>query len=234
MASQILIKIGRYDRARLTADRATTYAGLSGSPLATAAAARELSIVLRHQDQPDAAQRLIIRAAAGVEATGLTTTAQAAAYAQTLCTSSYTAARAGDRHQALSMTEEARRAARRLPEQPPRGRLFPLTPAAVDLYAVGVHWATGDAGAALEAGRSLRPDQFPTLERRSRMHTDLARAWWQWGKAEQTAWELLSLRASPGEVRDRPAIRQIVTELTASHPRTTGVRALSHAAMPRA
>lgn len=230
LASQILIKIGRYDRARLTADRATTYADLSGSPLATAAAARELSIVLRHQDQPGAAQRLIIRAAAGVEATGLTTAAQTAAYAQMLCTSSYTAARAGDRHQALAMIEEARRAALRLPDQPPRGRLFPLTPAAVDLYAVGVHWATGDAGAALEAGRSLRPDRFPTAERRGRMHTDLARAWWQWGKPEQTARELLAaLRASPGEVRDRPAIRQTVAELSSSHPRISGVRELSGA-----
>lgn len=230
LAAQVLVKIGRYDRARLTADRATVYADLSGSPLVAAAAARELSIVLRHQDQAAAAQRLILDAATKVEATGLTTPAQAAAYAQMLCTTSYTAARAGDADQAQAMIREASKAARHLPRQAPTGRLFPITPAAVDLYEVGVHWALGDAGSALKAGRALRADQFPTAERKGRMHTDLGRAWWQWGKPEQTAHELLSaLRVSPGEVRDRPAIRQIVRDLSTRHPRVSGVRELATA-----
>jgi len=230
LAAQLLVKIGRYDRARLTADRATVYAELSGSPLAAAAAARELSIVLRHQDQQGAAQRLILGAVDKVEATGLTTPAQSAAYAQMLCTTAYTAARAGDRDQALTMIREASQAARGLPQQPPAGRLFPITPASVDLYEVGVHWALGDAGAAIQAGRTLHPDQFPTAERKGRMHTDLGRAWWQWGRPEQTASELLSaLRVSLGEVRDRPAIRQIVVDLSARHPRVSGVRELAAA-----
>lgn len=228
LASPLLGKLGRYEQARLTADRGITYADLSGSALVAAAAARELAIVLRHQDQPTAARRLMLKAAAEVESTGLTTPAQAAAYAQMLCTTSYTAAVAGDRHQALAMIQEARRAGRRLPQQAPKGRLFPLTGAAVDLYAVGVHWALGDAGAALDAGRNLRPEQFATAERRSRLHTDLARAWWQLGKPEQTAAELLAaVRVSPGEVRDRSSIRQIVTDISARHPRTAGVRELA-------
>ncbi|MEV8395808.1 MULTISPECIES: hypothetical protein [unclassified Streptomyces] len=42
-----------------------------------------------------------------------------------------------------------------------------------------------------------------------------------------TARALLSAyRASPGEVRDRPAIRSIVYDLAERHPRTTGVREL--------
>ncbi|MEU3662822.1 helix-turn-helix transcriptional regulator [Streptomyces sp. NPDC032940] len=230
LATQALVKIGRYDRARITADRATTYASLSGSPLAAAAAAKELAVVLRHQDQTATAQRLVLRAASDVEATGLFTEAQAAAYTQLLCTTSYTAARAGDRGQALDMISEARTAARRLPSSPPADRLFRISPPAVDLYAVGVHWALGDAGAALEAGRGLRAEHFPTAERKGRMHTDLARAWWQWGKPEQTAQELLAaLRVSPGEVRDRPAIRDIVTVLGSRHPRTSGVRDLTRA-----
>ncbi|MFE6163289.1 helix-turn-helix domain-containing protein [Streptomyces sp. NPDC056486] len=234
LASQVLVKIGRYERARLTADRATVYADLSGSPLAAAAAARELSIVLRHQNQADTAQRLILDAASQVEATGLTTQAQAAAYAQMLCTTSYTAARAGDRDQAQAMICEASRAARRLPQQAPSARLFPITPAAVVLYEVGVHWALGDAGAALQAGRSLRAEQFSTAERKGRMHTDLGRAWWQWGKAEQTTRELLSaLRVSRGEVCDRPAIRKIVDDLSERHPQVSGVRELVAAAHAR-
>ncbi|SDP61709.1 Helix-turn-helix domain-containing protein [Streptomyces sp. cf386] len=234
LASAVLIKLGSYDRARLTADRARTWAEISGSPLAAAAAARELAIVLRHQDQHDTAQRLMSSTATDLEATGLRTDATAAAYAQMLCTLAYTAARGGQRTEALAMTEEARRAAHRLPQAAPPGRLFPVSPAAVDLYAVGVHWALGDAGAALDAGKNLRPKQFPTAERKARLGTDMARAWWAWQRPEQTARALLdAYRASPGEVRDRPAIRRIVTELGEQHPRTSGVREL-HAAVAQA
>lgn len=234
LASAVLIKLGSYGRARLTADRARTWAEVSGSPLAAAAAARELAIVLRHQDRHADAQQLMTSAAATVEATGLRTEAAAAAYAQMLCTLAYTAARGGERASALAMTEEARRAAHRLPLTAPPGRLFPISPAAVDLYAVGVHWALGDAGAALDAGKNLRPDQFPTAERKARMGTDMARAWWAWNRPEQTAHALLdAYRASPGEVRDRPAIRSIVDELAERHSRITGVREL-HTAVTRA
>jgi len=94
-----------------------------------------------------------------------------------------------------------------------------------------VHWALGDAGAALEAGKDLRPEQFPTAEGKARLGTDVARAWWAWQRPEQTAQALLAAhRASPSEVRDRPAIRSIVYELTERDPRTTGVREL-HAAV---
>ncbi|PZT68299.1 hypothetical protein DN402_08675 [Streptomyces sp. SW4] len=82
----------------------------------------------------------------------------------------------------VPLIEEAHRAARRLPTMPPDVRLFRISPAAGALYAAGVHWAPGNAGAALEAGRGLRAELFPTAERKSRMHTDLVRAWWQWGK----------------------------------------------------
>jgi len=227
LTAQVLVKIGRYDQARLTADRAGLYADLSGSPLVSAAAARELAIVLRHQNQTDTAQRLILRAASAVEATGLHTQAQAAAYAQLLCTTSYTAARAGRRDEALSMIEDAARAARDLPAVPPAGRLFAITPASVQLYQVGVHWALGDAGAAIRAGGQLRPEQFTTAERKGRLHTDMARAWWQWGKPEQTAQSLLAaFRVTPAEVRDRHSMRTIVEELNRAHAQSPGVRDL--------
>lgn len=230
LSTAVLSKIGAYDRARLTADRACTWAEVSGSPLAAAAASRELAIVLRHQDQGQTAQRLMAAAAHDVEATGLRTQAAAAAYAQMLCTLAYTAARAGRRTDALAMTEEARRAARHLPQSLPSGRLFTTSPAAVDLYAVGIHWALGDAGAALEAGKNLRAEQFPTPERKARMATDMARAWWAWQRPEPTAHALLSAyRASPGEVRDRPAIRAIADDLVTRYPRIPGVGPLRHA-----
>lgn len=229
-AAQVLIKIESYDRARIAADRATLYADLSGSALVAAAAAREMAIVLRHQGQESAARRMVSDAAEPLDAAGLTTDAQRSAHAQMLCTTAYTAAQAGGREQALAMIREAAAAAHGLPDVAPKGRLFAVTPAAVDAYAVSVHWALGDSGAALAIGGRLLPQQFATAERRGRFHTDMARAWWQWGRPEQTATALLqAARIAPAEVRDRPAIRRIVTDLGARHPLTPGVRALTTA-----
>lgn len=230
LATEALSKIGRYGASRITADRSTTYSRLSGSPLAAASSARAFSIVLRHQGRAQTAQRVTLHAAAQVEATGLATPAQAAAFAQMLCTVSYAAAEAGDRDRALEMISEAERAAALLPEPAAGPQSFSVTPASVTLYKVGVLWSLGDAGAAVHAGRNLHAAQFPTAERRGRLHTDMARAYWQWSKPEQTAHALLAAHhAAPSEVRDRPSIRAIVTDLTQLHPRTSGVRELAAA-----
>ncbi|MFF7251312.1 helix-turn-helix domain-containing protein [Embleya sp. NPDC008237] len=224
LATETLSKIGRYQRARTAADRATVYAHQSGSPLAAASSARMLAVVLRHQGQETTAQRVTLDAAARVEATGLTTPEQAAAYAQMLCTAAYTCAAAGDRANALALMTDAKRAVRRVPDEPRARTVFTVTPASVGLYEVGVLYSLGDAGAALHAGRDLHPGQFPTAERRGRLQTDLARAWWQLGKPEQTATALTAAHhEAPGEVRDRPTIRHIVTELAARHPHAIGV-----------
>lgn len=230
LAAQVLIKIESYGRARIAADRATVYADLSGSVLVAAAAAREMAIVLRHQGRESAASRMINEAAETLDAAGLTTDPLRSAYSQMLCTTAYTAAQAGDRDQALTMIREAANAARGLPDVAFKGRLFSVTPAAVDAYAVSVHWALGDSGTALDIGGKLLPQHLPTAERRGRFHTDMARAWWQWGRPEQTAAALLeAARVAPAEVRDRPAIRRMVTDLGGRHPLTPGVRALTTA-----
>ncbi|WP_435172727.1 helix-turn-helix domain-containing protein [Actinacidiphila sp. bgisy145] len=234
LATETLSKLGRYDSSRITADRSSTYARLSGDPLAGAESARAFSIVLRHAGRAATAQRVTLHAAAQVEATGLTTPAQARAFAQMLCTTAYAAAEAGDRDRALEMIRDAERAAALLPEQHGAPTLS-VTPASVTLYKVGVLWALGDAGAAVHAGRGLRPGQFATAERRGRLHTDMARAWWRWNKPEQTAGALLAAhRAAPAEVRDRPSIRAIVTDLARRHPAAIGVRELAAATGLRA
>ncbi|MEO3854429.1 helix-turn-helix transcriptional regulator [Acrocarpospora sp. B8E8] len=230
VATEALDKIGHHGASRITADRAASAARLSESPIAAAAAARCMSIVLRHEGRHRIADQVIMQAAGQVEATGLVTSAQAATYAQILCTSAYIAAQVGDRDRALELIGEAERAAARLPSQPIASQPFTVSPAAVGLYKVGVHWSLGDAGAALTAGRGLRASMFPSPERRGRLHTDLARAWWQWGKPEQTARELLAAcRHAPGEVRDRLSIRKIAVELVQRHPKVVGVPELAAA-----
>lgn len=147
-----------------------------------------------------------------------------------LCTIAYAAAEAGDRDRALEMINQAERAAAFLPDPAAGPPSFTVNPASVALYRVGVLWSLGDSGAAVHAGRNLRADQFPTSERRGRLYTDMARAYWQWSKPEQTAHALLDAhRAAPSEVSDRPSIRAIVTDLTRRHPRTSGVRELAAA-----
>ncbi|MEU3600522.1 helix-turn-helix transcriptional regulator [Streptomyces sp. NPDC006798] len=230
LATEALSKIGRYSAGRITADRSNIFSELSGSPLAAAASARAFSIVLRHEERGATAQRVTLHAAAKVEATGLKTPAQAATFAQMLCTVAYAAAQAGDRDRALEMIGAAESAAKLLPDRHAGPQTFSVTPASVALYKVGVLWGLGDAGAAVHAGKDLHPGQFPTAERRGRLHTDMARAWWQWGKADETTLALLAAhREAPAEVRDRPSMRAIVTELTERHPRTTGVRQLAAA-----
>lgn len=228
LATEALHKTGHEPASRITADRAMTSAGLSGSAAAEAYAARSLSIVLRHQGRQQLAGRVTLHAAEELDRTGLRTRMQAAAYAQTLCTCAYSAAQAGNREQALDMIAEAGRAADRNPGQPLPGYAIAVTPAHVTLYEIGVHWSLGDAGAALHAARDLRPGQFPTAERRGRLHTDLARAWWQWGKPEQTARSLIAAyRESPAEVTTRPAMRRIAGDLKDRYPKLPDVAELT-------
>jgi transcriptional regulator with XRE-family HTH domain len=228
LATEAQHKTGHEPASRITADRAMASAGLSGSAASEAYAARSLSIVLRHQGRQQLAERVTFRAAEELDKTGLRTRMQAAAYAQTLCTCAYSAAQAGNREQALDLIAEAGRAADRNPGQPLPGYAIAVTPAHVTLYEIGVHWSLGDAGAALHAARDLRPGQLPTAERRGRLHTDLARAWWQWGKPEQTARSLISAyRESPPEVTSRPAMRRIADDLKDRYPKLPDVAELT-------
>ncbi|MFC7586920.1 hypothetical protein ACFQYP_26695 [Nonomuraea antimicrobica] len=72
LATDVLAKLGAPAR-RITADRATAYARLSGSQVAMASATRQLGIVLRHEGRHALADRVTAEAADHLEATGLTT-----------------------------------------------------------------------------------------------------------------------------------------------------------------
>lgn len=223
-ATHSLVKVGRYETSWVTADRGTRFAGGSGSVLAEAAAARALSVVLRHQGRAVLADRVTLAAADRVDAAGLSTPGRIGAYAQLLCTCAYNAAHAGDRDRALDLVAGAERAA-----------VGGMSAAQVALYRVGVHWSLGDAGAAVEVGRRLHPGQFATAERRGRLHTDLARAWWLRGDAEQAALALLAARReAPAEIRSRPSIRRLIDELARRRPRAAGVAELVRAGGARA
>lgn len=224
LATDTLNKIGNKPAARLTADRAVLYAARSGDPVATAASDRSLGMMLRIQGRPTTAAAVMSRGIDHLETTGLRTTDQAALYLRLLCARAYTYAWAGDRPRALEGIAEAERAAARIPAMRPTAMPFAV------LYRADIHYALGDAGTAVHAARDLRDDMYATPERRGRLHTDLARFYWQWGKPEQTTAELLTAyQHAPAEVRDRPSIRTIADALGGRHPRVAGVRQLSKA-----
>jgi transcriptional regulator with XRE-family HTH domain len=227
LATHTLNKIGQHPASRLTADRAMNHAGRAGCPLAVAMSSRALSVVLRHEGRTRLAQQVILDSIGAVEATGLATAGQRTVLAQTLCTAAYSVAAGGDRHSALELINDAERAVRGLGDRAGGIDGNAIARAQVRLYQVGVHWACGDSGHALDCARGLRPEQFPTAERRGRLHTDLARAWWQHGRPEQAAAALLAAyREAPTELTGRPSIRRIGVDLIDRHPHATGAREL--------
>src|ERR1700678_1623267 len=192
LACEGLHKSGSAQAARITADRAATYAGLSGDPAAEAMAARSTAVVLRHEGRQDLAASVTRAAADRLAGTGLRAAGTANALAQILCTGAYSAAQAGERDEAAVMIAEVRDIVRRVPSAAARDvACTTVTPEQVSLYEVGIWWSLGEPGAALNAARGLRPAQFPTPERRARMFTDLARVWEAAGKPERAIAALL-------------------------------------------
>ncbi|MBW8481402.1 helix-turn-helix transcriptional regulator [Actinomadura parmotrematis] len=228
LAAETLDKVGAAAPSQLAADRAVGFAERSGDAVAAAWAARARCVVLRHQGRTPLAQRIMLRAAAQVERTGLRTGAERGAYAQMLATCAYTAAQDGKGDDAVALLDEAAQAARGLPAVALAGRRTPISAAQVRLYLVGVQWALGDAGAALAAARPLRASMFSTPERRARMHTDTARALVLGGRHEAAVTHLLAAhRHAPAEVNGRSAIRREATRLVRDHRGVAGARELA-------
>lgn len=220
LATEILVKIGGGATTMIVADRAVRAARTSQSPFAFAVAARQLATVLRHNGRIDSSIRLAIEAADGLHAAGTNTPQAVAAYAHSLCTAAYIVANSGNRSLALDLVREATDRAQRI--EPSQGQ-FGL--AGTTLYSIGVHYAVGDAAAAVTAASQIRPAQLPTAERRARYWCDVARAWSQYGHLQRTYAALAAaFREAPDEVRDRSSMRGLVTDLMAHDRKLPGLR----------
>jgi transcriptional regulator with XRE-family HTH domain len=227
LAAETLHKSGSAQAARISADRAVTYARLSGDLGAEAMAARSLAVVLRHEGRADLAAAVTRAAAGNLTATGLRAPGAAGTLAQVLCTAAYSAAQAGDRAEADAMITEARKVAGLTRAAPCGVPSLTVTPAQAALYQVGIWWSLGEPGKALDAARGLRPGQFPTPERRARLYTDMARVWDLGGQADRAVSALLTASThAASEVRDRPSIRALALGLVRDHPAGPGAARL--------
>jgi hypothetical protein len=228
LAAEALHKSGSPQAARISADRAVTYARLSGDPAAEGTAARSLAVVLRHEGRPGLAAAITRTAADRLAASGVRTTRAANTLAQVLCTAAYSAAQAGDHGDAGAMITQAREIAGRTTAGLAQVRRLAVTPAQAALYQVGIWWSLGEPGRALHAARGLHPGQVPTPERKARLFTDLARVWDQAGQPDRAITALLSASShAASEVRDRPSIRTLALGLVREHPAAAGAGQLA-------
>lgn len=228
LAAEALHKAGRPHAARITADRAVTYARDSADLEAAALSAKALAVVLRHEGRPGSAAAVMRTAADRLVGSGLRTADSANALAQVLCTAAYSAAQAGDRDQATAMIAEARMVSRRIPAGTAGLPRFSVTPAQTALYEVGIWWSLGEPGHALRAASGLHTGQFATPERRARLLTDMARVWDQAGQPDRAIVALFyASRHAASEVRDRQSMRVLAAGLVSSPPRAAGAQYLS-------
>ncbi|MFB8005217.1 helix-turn-helix domain-containing protein [Nocardia sp. NPDC056000] len=213
LASRLMIKFGRDQLAWTTADRAVHTAQSSDDICTVADAQRAWAIVLRRTGHTSVAQHLVVDTAATLQRELGSGPAYLVTYASLLSTAAYTAASDGDRDTAFSLLAEAADATSRLDDN---------NPAAVALYRVSSARVLGDVGVAIETARRINPAAIVSAERRARYWADVARAFHQWGKPEQSYRALLAAeRIAPDEVRYRKPIQKITLSLLRQPGATT-------------
>lgn len=212
LATELAIK-QHQDIAWATGDRALTAARESGDPIAIGEAARVLSVAMRRTGRYTAATELLQHTALTLGADhGRPAPTTLAAYGSLLLTGAYTAAQAHHPAAAIQFAEEAEEAATRLTaaSTPVAGE---FGTAQCALFRVGIHHHLGQHGQALAHADRLRAEQLPTVERRARYCTDVARAWHAYGRPDRAYAALRTAELhAPEEVR-RPSLRALTAEL---------------------
>jgi hypothetical protein len=95
------------------------------------------------------------------------------------------------------------------------------------LHRISASFVLGDAGTAIAHAKTVNPADLRLPERRSRYWVDVARAYHQWRKPG-LCFRALTIAEShaPEEVRARPVVRKLASDLLASdqQPRLSGLR----------
>lgn len=91
--------------------------------------------------------------------------------------------------------------------------------------------ALGDAGTAISYARQVHVDKITLAERKASLFVDVAQAYTQWGRHDDGLSALrTAYRIAPQEIRSRPAMHRIVTDLAALSRGRTRSQVLDFAA----
>lgn len=210
----VLLKVGDRGMALVAAERSTHAATASQDPVAVAASARIMTHALMANGHDDQAVTLAGNSAAVLDRdTRLASADAVAVYGALVLRGAVAAARRDDQDTAQAMLDEATRAAAQLGyDGNERWTGFGATN--VLLHRVNIALTLGDAGTAIGIARTVPLDKVALAERKASLFVDVAKAYTQWGRYEhgltalRTAYEV-----APEEVRCRPAVQRIATDL---------------------
>jgi transcriptional regulator with XRE-family HTH domain len=221
VAASVLLKLDDHGLAWLAADRSMRAATLSKDPLTVGSSARIITHALMADGHYGAASTTAGDYAQRLAADMRDPTPDwLSVYGSLLLRGAIAAAQAEDRDGSLTLLHEAGQAGSRLGSDY-NHRWTAFGPANVLLHRVNIAVCLGDAGAAISHARKVNLDHLTVTERKASLFVDTARAFAQWGKHEKA---LHALRAAeelaPQEVRSRPAVRRLISDLLATAPPT--------------
>lgn len=220
LAAELALK-QHSDAAWAAADRALAAARASGHPVPVGEASRVLAITVRRSGNSASAVRLLTR-----EAADLDSGRQHARAVRTtlMLTAAYSAATAKDRSTALELLDAAQEETARPDAAVPGLFTVDATRTQVDTYRISVLNALGTPNEGVSVARRIDIDSIPSLERRARAWTDVARMWHALRDDRKTFDALRRVeQEAPQEVR-RPALRALTVDLLYSPVRVPGVR----------
>ncbi|WP_329425769.1 helix-turn-helix transcriptional regulator [Streptosporangium sp. NBC_01495] len=227
LTTRMLIKLDDQQLGWMAADRARVIAGAAGDPLMAAEAARNLAVLARKAGWHAQAMTIALSAADHLDLRDgdPRRTAERGLLIQS---AAYTAARCGDRAGMRELTNEAAAIATRLGAPLLRDHGGGFGPATVQLHRISAEYSIGEAGAAIATARKLPPASLPTVERRVRYYTDIARAYGQMGRRDDCLNALLAAeRHAPEEIHARPAVRDLISGLLVSGRTTPELKGLA-------
>ena len=210
----VLLKLGDRAMALIAAERSTRYGLASHDPVAAGTSARIMTHALMSNGHAERAVRLARTAAGCVERdTRLKSADAVAVFGALLLRGAIAATRADDRLVAEEMLTESSRAAARLGHDG-NDRWTGFGPTNVLLHRVNVALCFGDAGTAIELARRVPLGRINLAERKASLFVDVAQAYSQWGRHEQSLRALqTACRIAPEEIRARPAVHRILGDL---------------------
>jgi tetratricopeptide (TPR) repeat protein len=214
VVGSVLLKFGEAAMALVAAERSTRFAAASQDPIGMATSARIMTHALMSNRHTSQAMHLAQTAASVLDrAAGLTSTDAVAVYGALMLRGAIAAARADDRDTTQTMLDEASRAAARLGHDG-NDRWTGFGTTNVQLHRVNAALALGDAGTAITLARRVPLDKIALAERKASLFVDVARAYTQWGRYEQGLHALrTAYDVAPGEIRCRPTVQRIASDL---------------------